>query len=129
MTAKKRATKAEIEQVKGDRDFWRKIGDPLGWKLYGWTDRSGASFLDENGHTVSVEASHVRLLNATAAERAWLKAANAELVTELTNAVRVITMLSEALMADPDHNVAMAAKAELCCRKYRAVLAKQESTP
>lgn len=61
------ATPAEIKEVHENRDFWREIGAPLGWTLYGWTYRSGATFFDENNCTVELSASHVRLLDATAA--------------------------------------------------------------
>ncbi len=61
------ATPSEIKEAQNDRDFWQKIGDPLGWTLYGWTYRSGASFFDENNCSVELSAAHVRLLDATAA--------------------------------------------------------------
>ncbi len=69
------ATATEIKQAHGDRDFWRSVGAPLGWCLYAWNYRSVASFYDENERLVEVTAAHVRLLDATAAERDKLKVA------------------------------------------------------
>lgn len=62
------ASKAEIKTTLSDRDFWyEEIGSILGWQLFGWTYRSRATFLDQDGEMVEVTAAHVELVRAAAA--------------------------------------------------------------
>ena len=46
-TASKRETEAT-----GDRDYWNEFGELLGWRLWGWSYRSGASFFTERNSTI-----------------------------------------------------------------------------
>lgn len=39
-----RATKAEIEEAREERGYWRAIGDHHGWRLIGWSGKDTATF-------------------------------------------------------------------------------------
>lgn len=41
------ATKAEIIEMKEERAYWKAIGEPYGWQLYGWNGKVSASFIKD----------------------------------------------------------------------------------
>ncbi len=108
-------TAAERDRMKHERDLLAEAIGSAALKLGVWDGETPL-----NGPEVLMLLEDCVTYSIT--ERDRLLAANAALITELTNAVHVITMLQEALLSDPDHNVGIAAEAELCCRKYRAAI-------
>jgi hypothetical protein len=37
--------------LRTDAGYWRVLGDKLGWRLYGWTYRQGATFINKQDQT------------------------------------------------------------------------------
>ena len=65
----KRSVASEI----ADRDWWRKAGTIMGWRLYGWSYRTGSIFIDERTafrHLDGDVAAKLIELSAAADERA-----------------------------------------------------------
>lgn len=46
------ASKREIAQAETDREWWQAVGEPCGWRIYGWSYRDTAHFIDSRGQLV-----------------------------------------------------------------------------
>lgn len=48
-------TEEELDQITADKNYWLDVGEILGIRLTGWTGRTSAQFLREDGSTVRLD--------------------------------------------------------------------------
>lgn len=79
-------TEEEIEQIKEERDWWKKLADLLGWRLYGWTFKHVATFIDKEERTVTITGQQRDdILSVSPAITGYLVKLAIDISTPLTN--------------------------------------------
>jgi len=56
MTDEPSARDDEIAETLADRDYWKSLGKPFGWRLFGFTNRYTAVFLDQDNISINLTA-------------------------------------------------------------------------